>query len=267
MSDEPSSVASRAREQVEAIRRSVEFAQELLRENERLRGEIEALRREGAAPPPAAAPGDAGSDRERLIAERDQALGRLSAVEMENARLGDRYAELEQENDRLAHFHVASRQLHSTLEFGEVLKIVIEISINLIGAEVVVVYAIDDRSGELRPIAAEGRALEQLPAIPLDDSTVGRAVRQGEPVYGDEAASEDSGAPLVSVPMCVQDRKLGAIVIYRLLPQKQGFTALDRELFEMLGGHAAAAALAAETYTRSERKLQTIQGFLDLLGK
>ena len=65
----------------------------------------------------------------------------------------------------------------------------------------------------------------------------------------------------------VSGEAVGAIVIYRLLEQKHGFTALDHELFNMLGGHAATAIFASRLYSQSERKLNTIQGFIDLLTK
>ena len=63
------------------------------------------------------------------------------------------------------------------------------------------------------------------------------------------------------------ERPIGAIAIYRLLQQKDGFSALDHELFTVLGGHAATALFAARLYSQSERKLNTIQGFIDLLTK
>ena len=59
----------------------------------------------------------------------------------------------------------------------------------------------------------------------------------------------------------------GAIAIYGLLQQKDGFTPLDHELFTLLGGHAATAIFAAQLYSQSERKLNTIQGFIDLLDE
>ena len=67
------------------------------------------------------------------------------------------------------------------------------------------------------------------------------------------------------VPLSVHGRSIGAIVIFKLLQQKEGFSPLDHELFNMLGGHAATALFAARLYSQSERKLNTIQGFIDLL--
>ena len=75
--------------------------------------------------------------------------------------------------------------------------------------------------------------------------------------------------PMGKVPVVIHAgtpvSELGAIAIYRLLQQKDGFTPLDHELFNMLGGHAATALFAAKLYSQSERKLNTIQGFIDLL--
>jgi hypothetical protein len=63
----------------------------------------------------------------------------------------------------------------------------------------------------------------------------------------------------------VDDQAIGAIVIYRLLQQKDGFYSLDNERFTLLAGHAAIAVFASRLYGQSERKLTTIQGFIDLL--
>jgi GAF domain-containing protein len=65
----------------------------------------------------------------------------------------------------------------------------------------------------------------------------------------------------------VDDQLVGAIVIYKLLQQKDGFTALDDELFTLLAGHAATAIFASRLYSQSERKLSTIKGFIDLLSQ
>jgi len=57
------------------------------------------------------------------------------------------------------------------------------------------------------------------------------------------------------------------IVIYKLLVQKDQFNNVDYELFTLLAGHAATAVFSSRLYSDSERKLSTIQGFIDLLTK
>ena len=77
----------------------------------------------------------------------------------------------------------------------------------------------------------------------------------------------EGGEPVVCIPLRVEERPIGAIVIYRMLQQKDGFSPLDHELFTLLAGHAATAIFASRLYAQSERKLSTIQGFIDLLTK
>ena len=60
---------------------------------------------------------------------------------------------------------------------------------------------------------------------------------------------------------------IGVIVIYKLLVQKPKFAEVDYELFTLLAGHAATAIFSSKLYSESERKLSTIQGFIDLLTK
>jgi GAF domain-containing protein len=65
--------------------------------------------------------------------------------------------------------------------------------------------------------------------------------------------------------MKIKDQIIGGIVVYSILEQKESFSPLDFELFNLLAGHAATAIFASKLYSESERKLSTIQGFLELL--
>jgi GAF domain-containing protein len=148
-----------------------------------------------------------------------------------------------------------------------VLKIVLEIVINLIGAETFAVYVLDEKTQQLEAVAAEGEALAAFPSFRLGRGVLGACVASGKTVCGGALASQDLANPIVCIPLRVQERPLGAIAIYRLLAQKQGFSPLDHEIFTLLAGHAATAIFAARLHSLSERKLNTIQGFIDLLTK
>ena len=71
--------------------------------------------------------------------------------------------------------------------------------------------------------------------------------------------------PLICIPLKIKEHVIGVIAIYKLLVQKPELTAVDYELFSMLAGHAATAVFSSQLYSHSERKLSTIQSFLDLL--
>ena len=265
-------VFSRAEEFLGLFKRGAEFSRELLVENERLRSELMRLqdRQESAASNP-----EQWSKLRHELLERIHSLeeecssmrGRLVEAEQENGQFARRYVEIEEENNNLANLYVASYQLHSTLDMVEVIQIITEIVINLIGAEVFAIYLLDDATGELGAIAAEGMPASGFPTCQLGQGELGMAVANQEATCRDGASSDDLERPLVTIPLVVQDRPLGAIAIYRLLQQKKGFTALDHELFNVLGGHAATAIFSARLYSQSARKLNTIQGFIDLLAK
>ena len=202
-----------------------------------------------------------------LESEKQDVLERLRAVEEENRQFAGRYLEIEEENNNLANLYVASFQLHSTLDLSEVLKIIIEIVINLVGAEIFAVYVLDENSRSLEPVASEGEPIDAFPRASLGTGIVGQSVESGETACAEVTTSDDLKEPIVCIPLRVEERPIGAIAIFSLLAQKDGFTPLDHELFTLLAGHAATAIFAAQLHAQSERKLNTIQGFIDLLTK
>jgi GAF domain-containing protein len=272
MSDEKKDIFKRADEFIALFSRGAEFTKQLLQENERLRGRlVEVEDRQTYAAQDST---EWEKLREELLAriaglenEKQDVLERLRAVEEENRQFAGRYLEIEEENNNLANLYVASYQLHSTLDLSEVLKTIIEIVINLIGAEIFAVYVLDEKTDQLSPVACEGEELGAFPKVPLGSGVVGGAVSSGETACEDASPSNDLSRPIVCIPLRIEERPIGAIAIFKLLAQKDTFTPLDHELFTLLAGHAATSIFAAQLYGQSERKLNTIQGFIDLLTK
>lgn len=263
----------RANEFLAVFRRGADFTKELVEENARLRLRIATVetRQNDAAQ-------DTGEwtklraellDKIRgLEGERLDALERMHSLEQENAVFASRFVEVEEENNNLASLYVASYQLHSTLNVAEVVKIIIEIVINLVGAQVFAVYVHDEKTGLLEAVASEGEDIAVFPSMSLGEGVVGGAVAAGATHVSGALESSDYGSPIVAIPLRVNDRPIGAIAIFALLVQKDvGLTPLDHELFTLLAGHAATAIFAAQLHSQSERKLSTIQGFIDLLTK
>lgn len=258
------------------FQRGAEFTKQLLDENSRLRRKLNEVQVRHIH----AAQSDTewGKLRQELTTKIEELenqnntiLEQLRSIEGENLHFAERYVEVEEENNNLANLYVASYQLHSTLDSGEVVKVILEIVINLIGAEIFCVYVCEEGTGELTPVAVEGDNVAGCPRLRVGEGFVGESVATGEVAIGNPAnkgrAPSQGGQPVVSIPLRVDGRPVGAIVIYKLLTQKDGFSALDNELFTLLAGHAATAIFASRLYAQSERKLSTIQGFIDLLTK
>ncbi len=160
---------------------------------------------------------------EELEDENKTILEQLKAVESENHQFAERYVEIEEENNYLANLYVASYQLHCTLEPTEVFKVILEIVINLVGAEVFCVYAYDEKAQHLRAMASEGAPLCEFPEVSLGQGLLGESLVSGEVASGDPAGGgrlPDEGEPLICIPLRVEDEPAGAIAIYRLLQQK-----------------------------------------------
>jgi transcriptional regulator with GAF, ATPase, and Fis domain len=260
----------RAEKFLELFNKGKEFTEELLRENQRLRYRLATLETEH---------GEANADEvQRLRAEIQQLTDenrrmqeRFREVEEENKDFANRYIEIEEQNNNLANLYVASYQLHSTLDFKEVIQIVQEIVINLIGAEAFAILLLDEKTNDLRAIACEGEdvvaGIENLSAR-LGDGILGGVAKTGESYYINqdvEGGRVTLEKPLAAVPLKIKEHVIGLIAIYKLLQQKDSFSAVDYELFSLLAAHAATAIFSSKLYSQSERKLNTIQSFLDLL--
>lgn len=266
--DKEFSYANKADEFIQMFKKGEEFTKELLRENEKLRYRIAQLE-ESIAQSVDEARTKLYEDRIRLLeTELNSFKVKFTQVEMENKDFASKYLEVEEENNNLANLYVASYQLHSTLDFSEVLRIVTEIVINLIGAEKFAILLIDDKINELVAVATESISSGDTPRVRVGEGIIGKVTKDGESFFAEDLSAMDTFNPLVPIvciPLKIKEHVIGAIAIYKLLTQKSGFSNVDYELFNLLAGHAATAVFSSRLYTQSERKLTTIQGFLDLL--
>ncbi len=247
------------------------FTEELLKRNEKLRYRIAVLENkiEGGADDEAKE--EINSLRKRVKSLEDEKRfleSKYNEVEEENKDFAKRYIEIEEQNNNLANLYVASYQLHSTLDFQEVIQIVLEIVINLIGAEEFSIMLLDEKNNELGVVANEGMDGFDMNSIALGQGVIGQVAKSGEPYYinqDPDGREMDYEHPLACIPLKIKEHVIGVIAIYKLLVQKDSFSAVDYELFTLLAGHAATAIFSSKLYSQSERKLSTIQSFLDLL--
>src|SRR4029077_10457603 len=205
---------------------------------------------------------------QQRIQELEQRLSevesRFRKVEEENKEFADRYIEIEEQNNNLANLYVASYQLHSTVDYREVIRIVQEIVINLIGAEAFHIFVVSEKTGALELEASEGQP-STLQSVALGQGPIGRAAQTGENYYADVVAHQEPTPveePIAVIPLKIKETVIGVISINKLLVQKTAFTTMDYELFTLLAGHAATAVFSAKLYSTSARKLTTLQGFL-----
>lgn len=145
--------------------------------------------------------------------EREVALNSTIAhLRQENHYLAERQAAAEQRVGQLAQFQAALQQLHEAEDRETVLTVIKEIIANLVGSECMAIYSKRDDS-----------SLELLDGI------------------GVAEASADTAEAVISIPLRLNSRVVGMIVIFRLLPQKPRLESSDHELFALLSTHAPLA--------------------------
>src|SRR4030042_2419525 len=233
-------IFKKSEEFLQLFQKTKEFMEELLNENARLRYKIATIETKGTS-----------SDTEyyqkqlqelqhnvkKLINEKKELEEQYKEVEKENKDFATRYVEIEEQNNNLANLYVASYQLHSTLDFSEVLRIVMEIIINLVGAEVFSVMLFDEKANNLKIVANEGLEDHSNDIIELGEGIIGSVAKTGEPYYINQSLELsidiDFLHPLACIPLKIKEHVIGVICIYKLFVQKEGFSAVDYELFNL----------------------------------
>jgi hypothetical protein len=237
---------------VAALERVKQEVAELVVENQQLQKSVAEFEHEDPA--------------DSAITDEADQQNAMRQMEQENQELADRLVIADRENSQLVNLYVASSQLHSSLEISNALNNIVEIIINLIGSERFVVYLFNEQSRAFVPVAAEGGEPSESPILSVDDEAFSDGLASNENRFSD-GDSADGSRPIAWIPLQMGERPIGAIAIYSLLMQKQGFSPLDHQLFALLAESAASALFAAKLYSDTERKAKTFRGFFDLLTK
>jgi predicted RNase H-like nuclease (RuvC/YqgF family) len=222
------------------------YVQDLLRENERLNEVTASLERERLDLEKNLL--DAQSELDAQANNRSQLQEKVTEIETEHRDFVERYAEIEKQNADLANLYVASYRLHSTLDRQEVVSVIEEIIINLIGSEELAILEqkADSTWSAVGAFGVEAERLEQIVTeIEAGRGAISKAIAAGECFVASGENQDDLAAPeaglTACVPLILDGQVTGVIAVFRLLGQKQGLEDIDLQLFDLLASHAATA--------------------------
>jgi nitrate/nitrite-specific signal transduction histidine kinase len=174
----------------------------------------------------------------------------ITEIEADHRRFNEEYEAIEHQNSNLANLYVASYRLHGTLDRDEVLSTILEILINLVGAEEVGVFELDPEKLVLGLATSYGIDEGHHSRIPLGEGVIGRVGQTGDSFFGEGNGGEDDDLT-ACIALKVDGRVTGAITVFSLLPQKKRLESVDHELFELLATHAATAIYCTTLHARS----------------
>lgn len=198
---------------------------------------------------------------------------RLEAAEGDRRELATRLVDAERRSERLMTLYVATYHLHSNHTPAGVEAAIAEIAVDLLGAHRFALLIRDESVEGCRVTLTRPPGLEPGQVDPM---FAGGVYRGGDPMV--DAALEDGvlrlageeGEPgsraLAAVPLNMERRTSGVLVILELLEQKKALTWEDRDILDLLAAHAASALLAAQLFAVKDRKLRTYRSLVKLAG-
>jgi transcriptional regulator with GAF, ATPase, and Fis domain len=204
----------------------------------------------------------------RLMEQVADLEARNKKLEKENVDFANLCVQVQEQNEAILNLYVAGQRLHATVDPEEVMKIIFEILAELVGAEEFGVFMLDKKNRTLELMAGEG--IEgKLPSksLPAGEGVVGEVATSGEPFYFEPHGDSELEArlPLAAVPLNMNGQAVGVIVIYKLLNQKPQFSSVDHQLLQLLAADAATSLATARLHNTMDRKLKTIEGFVQLM--
>lgn len=171
----------------------------------------------------------------------------LAAAEAERDEAMTRATALWEQSRTLWKLHVASTRLHETLDRSCLFQVIEEIVNAIIGSEELAIY---ERVGDSRDFALSlQRGLEAARArVEAGRGIIGRALASGETWVREDGGESVPGEENLTacIPLQVGADVVGAIGIYRLLPQKPALDGDDYQLFQLLRTQAALALRCAK---------------------
>src|SRR5260370_3700623 len=238
------------------FKRGAELTEGLVGHNRKLRAKLLQLGEENTSLRTQRASDNAIRGLLNKIDDLEREKARLLSAVHEQSEISNRVTEIESELESFANLYVASFQLHSSLRVRTVVRNVKELLVQLVGVRSLGIYFVDDSERYLVAIASDGVDLGSLQKIQLrnessDDALeaiVERTYLTGVPHV---AEGDVVGTPAACIPLQLEDRVVGVIVVYSLLEPKRRILTVDRELFKLLGAHAGGALVSAHLYGHS----------------
>lgn len=194
---------------------------------------------------------------ESFLEDQNRLQARLVDAEVENQRFSERFVAVEEHNNNLAHLYVASYRLHETVDHEEVLSVLQEIIVNLVGSEAFAILEKESTGSSLKISSSFGLDQDMLDSLNINSGPVARTAETGELYIAQETPPRPgpAGQPdvLACVPLRLGELILGVIVIVRLLPHKVGLEPLDFELFDLIASQAATSLCVSQLQASAAR--------------
>lgn len=219
------------------LRKSTEMAQELLNNNREMTLRVHSLE------------GELSNAKARIAfleRETTELRSGLAKLALDDDQVMKQFEQVVEEQNCLAHLFVSSDRLAQVKSPDDTLKAVVEILHNLVGARC---YGVWFRVGE-RPVVvlAEPSSGKTLEILKESQSLVDACMSKGTTQQRAGASVDD--VP-IAIPLFLDGKVVGALVIKELVPQRPRLERLHRDLLGLLSERLANAFCQGEFYRKN----------------
>jgi signal transduction protein with GAF and PtsI domain len=186
------------------------------------------------------------------------------------------------EKEYLSTLTKISKAITSDLYHEDILKLIVNLTAEVMKAKICSLWLLDVETGELRIRATQAMSQEYLKerALKVNEGIVGLVAREKKPIaisdvledkrYKEKQLAKKEGlVSMLSVPMMVKDKFIGVVNVYTVKPYK--FTKSDIDLLSTVANQAAVAIENTELIVKtkviqeeleSRKKVEKAKGIL-----
>lgn len=167
------------------------------------------------------------------------------------------------QQDYLKTLSKISKAITSDLYLGDILKLIVNLTANLMGAKICSLWLVEDKTQELKIRATQAMSTEYLKerALKIGEGIVGLVAKQRKPLaildvakdprYKEKKLADREGlVSMLSVPMMVKNKVIGVINCYTT--KAYDFSENDIELLGTIANQAAVAIENTELMVKTK---------------
>lgn len=185
------------------------------------------------------------------------------------------YEKQEKELDKISRLFKALNNLHITVNLNDIYKTIEQLLINFVGVKSYSLFLKDSNTKKFLLRTSKGMSKEKLKQILINEKNnkINKMMKEKagfitKPFHTPEKIhlTNQKLNLYACIPLHIEDRLIGTILVHNLTKEKGTFTQFDKDLFALIAQHAAISIVRAKLLEKSEEKTISLYDISRLLA-